>query len=237
MSPGSATVELLDALAELGFDVHTGVEPTALEELGFAMPARVEVTPVEELSFIAPLVPSPAPAFAPPWPPPPPATIVMPTNAPDRPTTELATFVAAVPLLPVEDAPEADRVAPQLPPMPREPMPERPLDSPVRVGAAPWVASSPPWDTTDEAPAEPRVMAPAMSPPPPVPAPTRRSWRPVVLAGLAAFVIGFGAGWGTNWLTGGHNRAEIAPAVIVAQTMVSRNDTSAAGSFTMTPWA
>jgi hypothetical protein len=75
-----------------------------------------------------------------------------------------------------------------------------------------------------------------MSPPPVSPAPTRRSWRPVVFAGLAAFVIGFGAGWATKWLTDGHDHSEIAPAVIVAQTMVSRNVTSAAGSFTMTPW-
>jgi hypothetical protein len=116
-------------------------------------------------------------------------------------------------------------------------MPPRPLDPPVRVGAAPWVAASPPWETTADAPAEPAPTAPAMPPPPVVPASTRRSWRPVFLAGLAAFVIGFGAGWGANWLTDGHNRAEIAPAVIVAQTMVSRNDTSAAGSFTRTPWA
>jgi hypothetical protein len=259
MAPGSATAELLDALAELGFDVPTGVEPTALEELGFtvpasvdltapeelgfAAPASVDLTAPEELDFVAPLLPPPhafaSPVFAPPWPPPSPATIVTPMEVPERPRSELAAFVAAVPLLPVAEPPQTDRVAPQLPPMPREPMPAKPLDAPVRVGAAPWVASAPPWETAVEL----RPHAPATPPPPPViRAPQRRSKRPVVLAGLAAFVIGFGAGWGTNWLAGGHGRLEIAPsviapAVIAGQTMVSRNVTSAAGSFTMTPWA
>jgi hypothetical protein len=252
MSPGSATAELLDALAELGFDVPTGVEPTALEELGFAAPASVDLTalsdltPLEEAGFVAPLLPSPpafvSPVDASPWPPPSPATLVVPMEAPERPTNELAAFVAAVPLLPVAETPQPDRVAPQLPPMPREPMPAKPLDAPVRVGAAPWVASAPPWETPAEAPAEARPQAPAMPPPPVSPAPQRRSKRPVVLAGLAAFVIGFAAGWGTNWLADGPSRLEIAPsviapAVIAGQTMVSRNVTSAAGSFTMTPWA
>jgi hypothetical protein len=53
--------------------------------------------------------------------------------------------------------------------------------------------------------------------------------------GLTGFAVGFGAGWGTSWITDAHGRAEIAPAVIVAQTTVSRNGTSDAGSFTATP--
>ena len=49
----------------------------------------------------------------------------------------------------------------------------------------------------------------------------------------------FAAGWGTYWLTGSPDRLDLAPASApsVSQTIVSRNVTSAAGSFTMTPWA
>ena len=40
-----------------------------------------------------------------------------------------------------------------------------------------------------------------------------------------------------QWITDANGRAEIAPAVIAAQTTVSRNGTSDAGSFTAMPTA
>ncbi|MDQ1426070.1 MAG: hypothetical protein QOD72_3568 [Acidimicrobiaceae bacterium] len=96
----------------------------------------------------------------------------------------------------------------------------------------------PPWEpSVGEPAAEKGDVHPAGAPPPVIPPARPHSRRAIVLAGLLAFFVGYGAGWGTDRLTEWHDRAEVAPSPIGGQTTVSRNATSEAGSFTTTPSA
>lgn len=227
MISDSARVDLLDALAELGFAVPVSVEPTALEELG----------------FVAPLLPSPVPVVRAPWPPPSAEAFVM--SALPRPTERPSPFVASAPLLP---HPEPSRPATARSPV-SEPPPQPPAEPastpastsqrpPLRVGGVPWSVYAPPWDAPAEPPPPPSSPPAPAAPPPAATASRRRgSRRRAAVIGVAGFAVGFGAGWGTSWITDANGRAEIAPAVIGAQTTVSRYGTNDAGSFTATPTA